>query len=782
MFKKISQVLIFTLPVFLFCYAWFIVIVSLPKLDGVTTVRSLNKMVTIKYDDNGVPYIEAFNLEDLFLTQGFVQASHRIFQMDILRRLSCGRLSQILGQTTLNTDKFNTMLDLENKAKLEYEGLKPEYKSYLDAFANGVNAYLANNFEKLPIEFKLLNYRPKPWTPMDSIAILEYLNFQSNNNFDYINLQNKIINKLSPNDYNDLVDSSSINNNDISLWRNFKIFDESINNISDVFKITSPQTLTGSNAFVVAGQKSNSNGGLMATAKHEKFTNPSLWFLNSLNTPAFSMAGASIPGVPGLVIGRNNNLAFTFVDLKTNSHKFVLEKFAPKLSNYYLSRSGYLKTTTVKNTIPVRFKSDYVFNYDITRDGPVINRQQDFGIVLAYPSDLTGEMASNFSLNLSSNIKEADTALANYQGSPRQYYVVDKEKNARSYISGYLTKSNLSDTKNFIDGSNLPKPYFELQSQTKLQPKNIFDYSVSLINLPLVLTNNLKPCESIKRELALKFRRNIKLGLPDLNDIESSAYDLNARKLISHIAQILNNANICDKFVLETLPGLTNYDGNVNGSSLTSLIYQSFLQEAAEKLLLPKLGSKLLYQYQELCPDWTTRLINIVEKNKRSWLPQNYTSYNSFLVSIYIDTITKLRVIYPDFDKAQWQDKHEVNFIYFLSDLIFKNNNFSLPFINFGPFKIGFDNDSARMINVLANGKKVYAFSGSIGSVFTFMLDMNNASKIYYTLAPGQSAQILSDYNFNLINSWIETKPRVMYFDLNELNQNISHKLILTSR
>src|SRR5580700_12109465 len=152
-------------------YAYIIARAALPQLDGNLSVRGLSAPVKVTRDGHGVPSIEAASLEDLFLAQGYITAQDRLWQMDIMRRFAAGELSEILGEDTLNIDREQRILGLGAAAKKGLLTASPRDRAYFEAYARGVNAFIESRGSSLPIEFRILGYRPKPWQPEDSIVI-----------------------------------------------------------------------------------------------------------------------------------------------------------------------------------------------------------------------------------------------------------------------------------------------------------------------------------------------------------------------------------------------------------------------------------------------------------------------------------------------------------------------------------------------------------------------------------------------------------------------------------
>ena len=152
-------------------WAYFITRSALPQLDGTLKLSGLSGRVTVVRDEHGVPTIQAASLEDLFFAQGFITAQDRMWQMDVMRRFAAGEISEILGGEFLQHDREQRILGLRVAARKALEVSSAQNRAHFDAYARGVNAYIESHRDRLPIEFRILKYSPRPWTPEDSTLI-----------------------------------------------------------------------------------------------------------------------------------------------------------------------------------------------------------------------------------------------------------------------------------------------------------------------------------------------------------------------------------------------------------------------------------------------------------------------------------------------------------------------------------------------------------------------------------------------------------------------------------
>ncbi|MGL4491181.1 MAG: penicillin acylase family protein, partial [Rhizobiaceae bacterium] len=341
-----ARLLLITLVIILVAPAlglWFVAQRALPTLDGVLTINALYRLVTVKFDERAIPYIEASSDGDAYFVQGYVTAAQRMFQMDILRRSAEGSLSEVFGNNCIARDKLMHTVGIERLAAAEAKKISPQANPSLQSYTRGVNAYLSSHEGKLPLPFFLLAYKPRPWREMDSIAILKYHQYQMDETWQLDDLRQRILDKfgnggLAPQLFGaPMVATVEKNAHTTSM---LPAREKSLSErpsvsaaprselkstiLSFVGSRFAPGLQTGlnslpiwgSNAWAVSGDASETKGALIACDKHSAFNSPDDWYLCSLTSPKLHMAGATIPGVPGIMIGRNNNVAWAATDLK----------------------------------------------------------------------------------------------------------------------------------------------------------------------------------------------------------------------------------------------------------------------------------------------------------------------------------------------------------------------------------------------------------------------------------------------------------------------------------
>lgn len=281
---------------------------SRPRLTGQRRVRA---EATIDRDERGVPTIHAGTEPDLYFALGHAQAQDRLWQMDVLRRRAHGHLSEVLGKATVTEDVRARRLAITRVARASERLLSASCRANLRAFSAGVNA--ATPRFALPPEFLLLRYRPKPWTPLDSIAIVKQLGFDLG-----LNLKYEIFRGRLAAERPDLVDLLGAprypEDGPVTVGRRGHVHEGhlpiSAHSREWLASLLTGEQSTGSNAWVLAGDRTADGFPLLANDPHVLFTHPSLWYQLGLRLPDAEGYGVTVPGIPGLIAGANDELAW----------------------------------------------------------------------------------------------------------------------------------------------------------------------------------------------------------------------------------------------------------------------------------------------------------------------------------------------------------------------------------------------------------------------------------------------------------------------------------------
>src|SRR6185437_2536331 len=372
--------LIAVLLVVLGVLAWFYSIArsSLPQLDGNVKISGLSARVTVIRDGHGVPTIEAANFDDLFFAQGYVTAQDRLWQMDMMRRFAAGEVSEILGDAFLKHDREQRILGLKVAAQKALEVASAQNRAHFEDYARGVNAYIGSHRDRLPIEFRNLHYSPRQWAPEDSTLIASQM-VKDLNHYPYRDAleREKIQAKLGPELTADLYVNSSWHDRPPTVARPGLDQDTDeekryrrpigssvastsagtdIQNFASELQSDSERVVIGSNNWVVSVAHTVSCKPLLSNDMHLGHQMPNLWYEAHLRCGNFDAAGVTLPGLPYVIVGHNQRIAWGFTNVGPNVEDIYVETFNPE--GQYLTPEGWKAPEHRSEVIHVQGKPD----------------------------------------------------------------------------------------------------------------------------------------------------------------------------------------------------------------------------------------------------------------------------------------------------------------------------------------------------------------------------------------------------------------------------------------
>lgn len=343
---------------------------SLPQVDGALTLSGLKAPVEIVRDRHGVPHIYAGSVEDAQFALGFVHAQDRLWQMEMSRRVGNGRMSEILGPATLDADKFLRTLGVRRSAEATLKNLNAETLSLLDAYSAGVNAFLQQRSGPLPPEFLLTGAVPEPWQPGDSLAWIKMMAWDLGANWRNELLRMRLAKKLTTAQIGEFLPPYP---GDAPLAiADFAVLYRQLD-ASKLASIEIPGLAEGgaSNNWVVAGGRATGGKPLLANDPHLGLGAPAVWYFAHLSAPGFEAIGATLPGVPGIVLGRNQRIAWGFTNTSPDVQDLYIERV--DAAGQVLTPHGWQKIAARSEVIKVKGQPDVTLTVRESRHGPLIS-------------------------------------------------------------------------------------------------------------------------------------------------------------------------------------------------------------------------------------------------------------------------------------------------------------------------------------------------------------------------------------------------------------------------
>jgi len=388
--------------------AWWFLGRPTPKTSG-TLSAPVGSAVTIQRDARGVPHIRAQSLEDAFFAQGFVTAQDRLWQMDSLRRYAAGELSEIIGKRTLELDMNSRKLRMRRLAEAHARSLQGQERLALAAYARGVNHYIETHHGRWGPEFALLQYSPRPWTPTDTLlaGLLMYRN-------------------LTTTWEDDLLRQKMIDGGNAEMVRY-------------LFPLrTGNEVHLGSNAWAMSGKWTASGKPLLANDPHLEFSLPSTWYLIDIAAPGLHVAGASLPGVPAVIIGHNEQIAWGVTNLHYDVQDLYYEQIDLRTGRYAF-KGQLMQAQREPEVIAVKGERPVEAVNWVTVHGPVFTNDGKRNLSLRWVAAEVGGFDFPFvSLAQAKNFDEFRAALKRFPGPAQNFIYADTSGNIGYQATGRL--------------------------------------------------------------------------------------------------------------------------------------------------------------------------------------------------------------------------------------------------------------------------------------------------------------------------------------------------------
>jgi penicillin G amidase len=688
-FRVVVGVLLLLLIVFLAFDFWFYraVKAALPQVDGTIHLSGLTGTVIVTYDALGVPNIAASNLPDLFFAQGYVTAQDRLWQMDMTRRYASGDLAAILGPEFVKLDREHRILGLRQVAETTVANMDAAQRAPFEAYAAGVNAYIAQHQKTLPLEFRFLTYFPHVWTVEDSVLVgLSMTEFLNHGMYKDELFKEKVLAKLGPELTADLfvnsswrdhppgADATSIENEVPGETTPDEEEDPAPNQRK---KTTSHPTAEekqvprflaalaarddkstgelrgapiqgeaagdslhpGSNNWVVSGAHTASGKPLLSNDMHLDLHLPNVWYEAHLTAGDFDVAGVTLPGVPFVIVGHNRYIAWGFTNLGPNVEDLYIEKFNDK--GEYLTPQGWLQPEHRKEIIRVKGKPEVNLDVEVTRHGPIISdiipgEKRKLALKwIIYDPQTAG--APFFTVDSAKNWQEFRAAFSRF-GAPGQNAVyADVDGHIGYQATGLVPIRAAGDGSVPVPGDDDAHewtgyvPYDQLPSVYDPASGILATANGRITPEAYPYTLSIEWGSPYRTERIYKLlRANQKLTPPDMLAIQTdivSAFDRFCAERFVYAVDHVSSASPRAKSAADLM---RNWDGAMSVDSAAPTVAYFSRKKLEELLLKPKLGDEWQQYKWWMSPVW---LENILSHQPPRWLPEGYSNYDALLTA-----------------------------------------------------------------------------------------------------------------------------------------------------
>ena len=591
---------------------------SLPKTEGSVTVAGLSSAVEIVRDRNGVPHIYARSVIDAAFALGFVHAQDRLWQMEMSRRIGAGRISEMVGEASLGTDKFLRTLGVYDSAERTFANLDIETRASLEAYAAGINAYLDTRTGPLPPEFLILGHTPELWRPADSLVWVKMMAWDLGANWSDELLRARLAQRLTHDQVAQLFppyppDGEVALDEYAGLYEGLRL--DELWAASEELR---PGRANGSNNWVLSGARTATGKPLLANDPHLGLGAPSLWYFAHLNAPGLNVIGATLPGVPSVVLGRNDRIAWGFTNTAPDVQDLFIERIDPANPDNYLTPEGSRPFEVREEIIRVKDGEDVTLRVRITRHGPVISDVLDdargavaANQVLAFAwtalRDDDRSVQAGRKINLARNWEEFVDGLRDFHSPQQNIVYADVEGNLGYYAPGRVPIRQAGNTARGL----VPAPGWDgshdwLGFIPFADLPNVFNPAGGVI---ATANNKMVPDDYpyfITSEWAPPFRAariNTLLAERDSHSIES--FKAIQGDIVSPLAReflsLLLQADANDERARAALAMLSEWDGTMDRNRPEPLIFAAWYRDLTRLVYADELGA-IFRDYWELRP------------------------------------------------------------------------------------------------------------------------------------------------------------------------------------
>jgi penicillin amidase len=774
----------------------------LPQLDGTLAADGLSARVEVLRDARGVPHLRATTLEDVMFAQGYVTAQDRLWQMDLGRRLARGELSEIFGERTLHLDIENRTLGLRQAAERAVEENDARTRAAFGAYARGVNAFISTHLDRLPIEFAMLGYRPRPWEEADSFAVaLNMMKTLSTTWRDEL-MRERVRSKVTPELYADLFpthsaldhpvaetslapaaalitpasrDSNGRHSPETSLELRLpppqphpEELDPALATLID--SQAGSQGGLGSNNWVVSGAHTQSGRPLLANDPHLGHSVPSVWYMIHLKAPGLNASGVSFPGLPGVVLGHNARIAWGATNTGPDVQDLYIESFNFRDPNKYLDQGEWVEAKIREETIKVRNARDHTFEVKVTRHGPVVSREGNRDLALRWTTLEPGAKRFAFlKIDQAQNWNEFTNALRDFSGSMQNFVYADVDGNIGYYAAGWVPIRRQGDGSLPAQGGDEAFDWsgyipFESLPQAFNPPGGIIATANGRIvpeSYPYFLTNKWDPPFRTARIFKL-LESGERFSVTDMLRIQSDIHSLEdewlARQLVSAGAKYPPEDPDA-RFALEVV---AKWDGEARQDSAATLVCEVTRRILLERILKPKLGDDLSgYRW----PMSTIFLQNVIEYQWQRWLPPGDADFGITLIKSLEEAVRRIPQMVGNSDRHVWRwgETIPLTFHHPLSG--------ALPYLNrffdVGPYP---QSGTATTVKATTSGH---------GPSMRMVVDFSNLDNSVQNITLGESGQVFSPYYRDQFEAWYSGRSFPMLFNDPAVDSGAAHRLIL---
>jgi penicillin amidase len=767
---------------------------SLPRIRGDFTVDGLKGPVEIVRDRWGVPHIFAADERDVLFGLGFVHAQDRLWQMDFYRRLFSGTLAEVVGEPGIQIDRLMRRFGLRRFAAAQLDQVDAETMAAIEAYTAGVNAFLGTAGGRLPLEFLILRYRPQPWAVADSVAFGKFMGWMLASGWATQIARSELMARLGPEALSELEPlypegglltvppGTEYRRGDAQLLGQYQ----------ELAKLAEPGG--GSNNWVVDGEKSVTGKPLLANDPHLTAQMPSIWYEAHLCADDIDVVGASIAGLPTIIIGHNRRIAWGVTNSMTGQQDLYIEQVNPEKPDQYKYKGRWRKGELLREEIAVKGREPIIEEVLITSHGPVISPAIEGETrvlsVRGVPGESVNLMRAGFRLIRAQNWDEFRDALRDWSAPGQNFVYADVDGNIGYQLAARLPVRRKGrglvpvpgwtdeyDWDGYVPFEGLPSAFNPpTHFAATANNKTVGD------DYPHPIEGDWADEYRIGRIVEM-LRERDKHAIADFQRMHGDVYSTPGREM----AEFLGRLQPEDEESRRALEYVRDWDYHLTPDSVAGTIVEVFFYHMYRNTFAPKLGDALdRYMGQGvhyLAPvtgyghKVSSHLARLLREAPADWFPSRNgrrDSWEDVGLRSLRDALDELRSrLGPNMSRWQWGRVHTISFPHMLG------RGPLARLLSRGPYPMGGDHNTVAQ--AAYDPMAPYAAGLSVPS-YRQIVDLANLANSVSMHTTGQSGQPGNRHFADMIGPWRRVEYHPMLFEREAILTQSEGTLVLRPR
>lgn len=725
-------------------------------IEGNVQLSVLDDNVTVTRDENGVPHLDAKSDADLYRAQGYVHAQDRLFQMDLARRQASGRLSEVVGAKAIDTDKQFRTFSLRNAAEKSFDTYSDDAKQVLEWYTDGVNEFIeeVKDNGKLSYEFKLLGYEPEPWTPIDSLTIGKYMAYDLGGKWTPQAMRHWALNEYSEEKAQELF---------ITYPENAESIMEA--NKKNPVQVTGqfdpgllPYEFNGSNNWVVSGDKTKSGMPLLADDPHLGLSTPSIWHQIHLKSPEQNVSGVIFAGIPGIILGHNEKVAWGVTNVGPDVQDLYIEIPNPDDPTQFQYDDEWEQAEVRDETIRVKDEEDVPFEVIVTRHGPIItdviykDEKPDAVFSMQWTAlEPSNELEAIMDLNKADDWESFETALEAFSAPAQNFVFASTDGTIAFKANGKIPIRKKGDAQLPVPGNSSEYgwdgyvPYDELPTVVNPEEGFIATANNEVVDekYPYHITKFWAQPYRYER-IAEVLREGDDFTADDMMDLQMDQKNLHAGEFLDSLIGSIEKMDRKGSYK-EILAQLKDWNQVDSVDAPQPLVFHKLMKQLPVTMFASDMPADV-YEFMPGKPQLTDQFLrNAYNGDPSTWV-EEYGGVDQWVFDAFEKTMASLKEDYGDnYEKWQWGDFHQLVFPHPLSSA----SPVLARFLDPEKQPVGGSGITVQAASFKDDG------SANHGASWRFVADLDDLSKAYHIVGPGQSGHVKSQWFHDQADDWV---------------------------